>query len=84
MGRKRSEVALISLVKEAFINGVSTRKIERLARALRIEGISASQVSEMAQGLDERLEEFRNRSLSGEYPFVWIDAICEKVRYLKD
>lgn len=78
--RKRSEVALISLVQEAFINGVSTRKIERLARALGIEGISASQVSEMTKGLDERVKEFRSRLLSEEYPFVWIDAIYEKVR----
>ncbi len=78
--RKRSEVALISLVQEAFINGVSTRKIERLARALGIEGISASQVSEMTKGLDERVKEFRSRPLSEEYPFVWIDALYEKVR----
>jgi len=48
--RKRSEAALMGLVQEAFINGVSTRKIERLARSLGIEGISASQVSEITRG----------------------------------
>ncbi|MBC7362413.1 MAG: transposase [Candidatus Aminicenantes bacterium] len=61
--RKRSEVALMSLVEEAFINGVSRRKIERLAKALGIESISASQVSEIRRGLDERVEEFRRRAL---------------------
>ncbi len=79
-GRKRSEAALLSLVQEAFINGVSTRKIERLARSLGIESISASQVSEITRGLDERVEEFRNRELKAEYPFLWIDAVYEKVR----
>jgi len=78
--RKRSEVALMSLVQEAVINGVSTRKIERLARALGIESLSASQVSEIASGLDERVKEFRTRLLKEEYPFLWIDAVYEKVR----
>jgi len=78
--RKRSEAALLSLVQEAFINGVSTRKIERLARSLGIESISASQVSEITRGLDERVEEFRCRELKAEYPFLWIDAVYEKVR----
>ncbi|MGB9864328.1 MAG: IS256 family transposase, partial [Candidatus Saccharicenans sp.] len=78
--RKRSEAALMSLVQEAFINGVSTRKIERLARALGIDSLSASQVSEITRGLDEQVKEFRMRPLKGEYPFLWIDAIYEKVR----
>lgn len=78
--RKRSEVALLGLVQEAFINGVSTRKIERLAKSLKIEGLSASQVSEITKGLDERVKEFRSRALKEEYPFVWVDALYEKVR----
>ncbi len=78
--RKRSEAALLSLVQEAFRNGVSTRKIERLARSLGIESISASQVSEITRCLDERLEEFRSRELKAEYPYLWIDAVYEKVR----
>jgi len=78
--RKRSEQALISLVREAFINGVSTRKIERLARSLGIENISASQVSQMNKGLNEQVESFRNRELEEEYPFLWIDALYEKIR----
>ena len=78
--RKRSEQALIGLIQEAFINGVSTRKIERLAKRLGIENISASQVSEINKGLSEQVEEFRSRPLEAEYPFLWIDALYEKVR----
>jgi putative transposase len=78
--RKRSELALAALVQEAFINGVSTRRIERLAQALGIENISASQVSEINKGLEEQVEHFRSRSLEGEYPFLWIDAHYDKVR----
>jgi transposase-like protein len=78
--KRRSEQALISMVKEAYVNGVSTRKIERLAKELGIENISASQVSQINKGLDEQVEEFRNRSLEKEYPFVWVDALYEKVR----
>jgi len=68
------------MVKEAYVNGVSTRKIERLAKELGIENISASQVSQINKGLDEQVEEFRNRALQKEYPFVWVDALYEKVR----
>ncbi len=78
--RKRSEQALIALIQEAFINGVSTRKIERLAKSLGIENISASQVSEINKGLSEQVDSFRNRPLETEYPFLWIDALYEKVR----
>ena len=78
--RRRSEQALIALIQEAFINGVSTRKIERLAKSLGIENISASQVSEINKGLSEQVNSFRNRRLEAEYPFLWIDALYEKVR----
>jgi len=78
--RKRSEQALVGLIQEAFINGVSTRKIERLAKRLGIENISASQVSEINKGLSEQVAEFRSRPLEAEYPFLWIDALYEKVR----
>ncbi len=78
--RKRSEQALIRVVQEAYINGVSTRKIERLAKSLGIENLSASQVSEINKGLDEQVEAFRNRPLESEYPVLWIDALYEKVR----
>ena len=78
--RRRSEQALIAVVQEAFINGVSTRKIERLAHAMGIENISASQVSEFNKELDAQVEDFKARPLAEEYPFLWIDALYQKVR----
>ena len=78
--RKRSELALATLIQEAFVNGVSTRRIERLAQALGIENISASQVSEINKGLSGQVEDFRTRPLAEEYPFLIIDAHYDKVR----
>lgn len=78
--RKRSELALMQVVQEAFVNGVSTRKIERLAKSLGIESISASQVSQINKGLNEQVEEFRNRPLQKIYPVIWVDALYEKIR----
>ncbi len=78
--KKRSEQALLQVVQEAFINGVSTRKIDRLAKQLGIENISASQVSEINKGLDAQVEQFRNRPLEEEYPVIWVDALYEKIR----
>ena len=79
--RKRSEAMLVQVVQEAFVQGVSTRKMEKLAHSLGIENLSRSQVSEMTKGLNEQVEEFRNRSLAGTvYPVLWVDALNEKVR----
>lgn len=79
--RKRSEAALIQVVQEAFVQGVSTRKMEKLAQSLGIENLSRSQVSEMTKGLNEQVNEFRQRSLSNTvYPVLWVDALYEKVR----
>jgi putative transposase len=79
--RKRSEAALIQVVQEAFVQGVSTRKMEKLAHRLGIETLSRSQVSEMTKGLNHQVHEFRNRSLAGtHYPVIWTDALYEKVR----
>ena len=79
--RKRSEAALIQVVQEAFVQGVSTRKMEKLAQSLGIENLSRSQVSEMTKGLNEQVNEFRNRPLSHTvYPVLWVDALYEKVR----
>ena len=78
--KKRAEQALISVIQEAYINGVSTRKIERVAKEMGIDGISASQVSQINKGLNEQVEEFRNRTLQNEYPFIWVDALYEKIR----
>ena len=78
--RRRSEQALIAVVQEAFINGVSTRKIERLAHAMGIENISASHVSEFNKELDSQVADFQGRLLAEEYPFLFIDALYQKVR----
>ena len=78
--KKRSETALISLVQEAYVNGVSTRKVERLAKSLGIEGMSAAQVSEISKGLDEEVSKWRRRKLDSVYPVIWMDALYEKIR----
>ena len=80
--RKRSEAALIQVVQEAFIQGVSTRKMEKLAQSLGIENLSRSQVSEMTKALNDQVDAFRSRTLEDmRYPVIWADALYEKVRY---
>jgi len=79
--RRRAERALVQVVAECYVRGVSTRKVEGLVRALGIEGISRSQVSELAKELDEEVRAFRARPLDGApYPYVWIDAQTQRVR----
>ena len=78
--RKRAEQALVATVREAYVQGVSTRKVDDLVKALGLDGISKSQVSRLCQALDEEVERFRNRRLEGEYPYVWLDATFVKVR----
>lgn len=79
--RRRAENALIAVVAECYLTGVSTRRVDKLVKTLGIEGISKSQVSEMAKSLDEAVEAFRNRPLdSGPYNYVWIDALTQKCR----
>jgi transposase-like protein len=70
----------MQIIQEAWVSGISTRKIERLAKSMGIEQISASQVSEVNKELDAMVEEFRNRPLQAEYPILWIDALYEKIR----
>lgn len=78
---KRSEAALIQVIQEAYIQGVSTRKMEKVAESLGIKSLSRSQVSEITKGLNEQAEDFRNRPLEGKYPVIWVDALYEKVRF---
>ena len=79
--RKRSERALVQVISEAWVEGVSTRKMDRLVKAMGITGISRSRVSEMAGSLDEAVERFRNRLLDGgPYRYVWLDATMVKCR----
>jgi len=78
--RRRSEQALVAVVAEAYVNGVSTRKVERLVEQLGIESMSRSTVSRLCRVLDEQVEIFRTRPLEGRYPYLWLDARVEKVR----
>jgi len=81
--KKRSEVALMNVIQEAYINGVSTRKIEKLPKSLGIDSISRSQVSEITKELNDQVAAFRNRPLEKTYPVLWVDALYEKIRYGK-
>jgi transposase-like protein len=76
--RRRSEQAIVAVVLEAYVNGVSTRKVDRLVKQLGIEGMTKDRVSAMCRGLDEQVELFRCRPLEGAYPYLWLDA---KVRH---
>ncbi|GGJ65978.1 IS256 family transposase [Streptomyces brasiliensis] len=79
--RRRAEQALISVVATAYLLGVSTRRVEKLAESLGVTQLSKSQVSAMAKHLDEQVAAFRNRPLdAGPYAFVWVDALTQKLR----
>ena len=78
--RSRSEQALVAVIQEAYVNGVSTRKVERLVTQLGLAGISRSAVSRLCGGLDEQVRLFRERPLEGRYPYLWLDAKVERVR----
>src|SRR6266545_3100182 len=77
--RRRSEQALVSVVQEAYVAGVSTRKVDQVVESLGLR-ISRSEVSRVCAGLDEQVDAFRNRPLEGRYPYLWLDAKVEKVR----
>jgi len=78
--RRRWEKAFVSVVCEAYVHGVSTRKVEDLVEAMGAQGMSKSTVSRMAKSLDASVDEFRNRELQGSYPYLWLDALYLKVR----
>lgn len=79
--RRRSERALVAVVAQAYLEGVSTRRVDDLVRAMGIEGISRSQVSEMAASLDAGVRAFRERPLgAGPYRHLWLDALAVRVR----
>src|SRR4051794_33947227 len=77
--RRRSEQALVSVVQQAYVCGVSTRKVDQLVELLGLR-VSRSEVSRICAGLDEQVEAFRSRPLEGRYPYLWLDAKVEKVR----
>lgn len=79
--RRRAEKALVAVVAECYVRGVSTRRVDGLVKTLGIESLSKSQVSRMAAELDGMVTEFRNRPLdAGPYTYVWMDALTQKVR----
>ena len=78
--RKTAERALVAVVQEAWIQGVSTRKVDDLVQAMGMSGISKSQVSKLCQDIDERVNSFLDRRIEGEWPYLWLDATYLKVR----
>ena len=78
--RRRAEKALHAVVVEAYVKGVSTRKVDDLVRALGIDGISRSEVSRICKSLDEEVRTFLARPIEDEHPYVWLDATFHKVR----
>jgi len=78
--RKMVEKALVAVIQEAWINGVSTRKVDELVQAMGMTGISKSSVSKLCKDIDERVNAFLKRPLSGDWPYLWLDATYLKVR----
>src|SRR5213080_3388281 len=78
--RKSSEKALIAVIQEAWIGGVSTRRVDDLVQAMGLSGISKSQVSKLCKEIDERVHAFLDRPLAGEWPYLWLDATYLKQR----
>ena len=78
--RRLSEKALNAVIQEAWINGVSTRKVDALVQSMGMTGISRSQVSSICRGIDERVQAFLQRPLEGEWPYLWLDATYLKQR----
>src|SRR5947209_4170328 len=78
--RRRSEQAIVAVVLEAYVNGVSTRKVDRLVEQLGIGGMTKDRVSALCRNLDEQVELFRQRPLESAYPDLWLDAKHVKVR----
>jgi putative transposase len=78
--RRRSEQAIVAVVLEAYVNGVSTRKVDRLVEQLGIDGMTKDRVSALCRALDEQVELFRQRPLEGAYPYLRLDAKQVRVR----
>jgi putative transposase len=78
--RRLAEKALTAVVQEAYIQGISTRSVDDLVKALGMSGISKSQVSRLCEEIDERVSAFLDRPIEGDWPYLWIDATYVKVR----
>jgi transposase-like protein len=78
--RRMAEKALTAVIQEAYIQGISTRSVDDLVKAMGMEGVSKSQVSRLCGEIDERVQAFLTRPLEGDWPYVWLDATYIKVR----
>src|ERR1700729_113948 len=78
--RRTAEKALAAVIQEAYIQGVSTRSVDELVKAMGMSGISKSQVSRLCTEIDERVHAFLDRPIEGDWPYLWIDATYVKVR----
>lgn len=78
--RRTAEKALTAVIQEAYVQGISTRSVDDLVKALGMSGVSKSQVSRLCAELDERVGAFLNRTLEGDWPYLWIDATYVKTR----
>jgi len=78
--RRTSEKALIAVIQEAYVQGISTRSVDDLVKAMGMSGISKSQVSRLCEEIDDRVKAFLERPIEGHWPYLWIDATYVKVR----
>ena len=78
--RRTAEKALVAVIQEAYIQGVSTRSVDELVKSFGVTGISKSQVSRLCEQIDERVQAFLNRPIEGEWPYLWLDATYIKTR----
>lgn len=72
--RRLAEKALTAVIQEAYIQGISTRSVDDLVKAMGMSGISKSQVSRLCEEIDERVHTFLDRPIEGDWPYIWIDA----------
>src|ERR1700756_3523931 len=78
--RRMAEKALTAVIEEAYIQGVSTRSVDELVKAMGMPGISKSQVSRLCEEIGERVKASLERPLEGEWPYIWLDATYVKAR----
>ena len=78
--RRMAEKALTAVIQEAYVQGISTRSVDDLVKAMGMSGISKSQVSRLCEEIDERVHTFLERPIEGDWPYVWVDATYVKVR----
>ncbi|WP_028056299.1 IS256 family transposase [Sphingobium bisphenolivorans] len=78
--RRTAEKALTAVIQEAYVQGISTRSVDNLVKAMGLTGISKSSVSRLVEEIDERVNAFLNRPIEGEFPYVWLDATYIKSR----